>query len=101
MPSAGSSTATCPCLKLSAGRSCSEAAGLLRVDARAVKSRLHRARSALRRRLWSTWKEELMSTRADGVDVRIVDVRRRSLAVECRRYNMVLLEEIGGRRRLP
>src|SRR2546422_1531888 len=84
-----------------AGLTCSEAAELLRVDARAVKSRLHRARSALRRRLWSTWKEELMSTRADGVDVRIVDVRRRSLAVECRRYNMVLLEEIGGRRRLP
>ncbi len=84
-----------------AGLTQSETAELLRVDAEAIKSRLHRARSALRRRLWSTWKEEQMSTKGRAVDARIVDVRRRAPDAESARYNMVALEEVGGARRLP
>jgi len=84
-----------------AGLTHSEAAELLGVDAGAIKSRLHRARSALRRRLWSTWKEDQMGAKAGAVDVRIVDVRRRAPGAEFARYSMVVLEEIGGARQLP
>lgn len=84
------------------GLTLAETARLLNVEVSAVKSRLHKARRALRRRLWPLWKEEAMPTRTsrEAIEVRVADVRRARSDDE-RRYLMVVLEEMSGERHLP
>ena len=91
-----------------AGLTQAEAAAHLGVEVGAVKSRLHKARATLRRRLRATWEEETMAT-ANGngkgngdeaMEMRVVDVRRRVADGEGT-LTAVVLEEVGGGRRLP
>lgn len=84
------------------GLTLAETAHLLGVEVSAVKSRLHKARRALRRRLWPLWKEETMPARtsSETAEVRVADVRRIRPDDE-RRYLMLDLEEVSGERHLP
>ncbi len=84
------------------GLTLAETAHLLGVEVSAVKSRLHKARRALRRCLWPLWKEEMMPVRtsSDAVEVRVADVRRVRSDDE-RRYLMLDLKEVSGERHLP
>jgi RNA polymerase sigma factor (sigma-70 family) len=75
-----------------AGLSQREVAALLGVEVGAVKTRLHRARQTLRKRLVE-FSEEAEMTQDDLVEVRVVDVVRRDAK------NVVVLEEVGGDRR--
>lgn len=85
-----------------AGLTHAETAAQLGVEVGAVKTRLHKARRALRRELWVTWQDEV--PRRGGrtmVEMRVRDVfRRRPEGAETCRH-VVLLEEVGGERRLP
>ncbi|MGH2614762.1 MAG: bifunctional nuclease domain-containing protein [Thermomicrobiales bacterium] len=81
-----------------------EAAALLGIEVGTVKTRLHKARANLRQRLWDAAADA--ATREEEramVDMRVSDVRRRREQVsdetQCR--HIVVLEEIGGTRRLP
>jgi hypothetical protein len=55
-----------------------ETAAQLEIEVGAVKTRLHDARAALRRQLWSVWKEEAVAREVDGqlVEMRVADVRQ-------------------------
>ncbi len=94
------------CLVYLSGLTHAETAAILGIEVGAVKTRLHKARASLRRRLWTLWREDIMvGDRVNAAD-RFVDVRvaevRRPPAVEGRpRAYVVLLEELAGRRRLP
>lgn len=82
-----------------------ETAALLGIEVGAVKGRLHKARRHLRRALWTLWEEDTMAettetTTADLIDVRVADVRRTTDEAQHPHY-LVLLEEVGGERRLP
>lgn len=84
------------------GLTYAETAALLGIEVGAVKARLHKARRALRRRLWTAWKEEVtMQSDTEAVDVRIADVRRKPARENKPSHYMLVLEEIGGERRLP
>ena len=85
------------------GLTYAETAALLRVEVGAVKTRLHKARRALRRQLWGAMKEEEMAMEVDAqpVDVRIADVRRQPAETDKPGYHMLVLEEVDGTRRLP
>jgi len=82
-----------------------ETAAQLGLPVPAVKSRLHRARESLRRRLWAAWKEGMMvaDLRSESVEVRVADVRRREAEGEKLGHGhfIVLLEEVSGGRQLP
>jgi RNA polymerase sigma factor (sigma-70 family) len=82
-----------------------ETAALLGVEVGAVKTRLHKARATLRRRLRSVWQEEVveMATAGDSqaIEVRVADVRRPPAEAGKPRHHVVVLEEIAGTRRLP
>ena len=80
-----------------------ETAALLGIEVGAVKTRLHKARATLRRRLWTTWTEETMATTAANgtIEMRVVDVRRTRPDGESAARTAVVLEEVGGARRLP
>ncbi|HEX5505413.1 MAG TPA: bifunctional nuclease domain-containing protein, partial [Thermomicrobiales bacterium] len=85
------------------GLTYAETAALLGVEVGAVKTRLHKARRTLRKRLWTTWREEDMTAATDAqlVDMRVADVRRAPAAGDKPERYLVLLEEVGGARRLP
>ncbi|HET7093541.1 MAG TPA: bifunctional nuclease domain-containing protein [Thermomicrobiales bacterium] len=88
-----------------AGLTQAETAATLGVEAGAVKTRLHKARINLRREL--AWRaspntpNEGAPTMTETVDMRVVDVRRRHAEEGQAPRHVVLLEEIGGTRRLP
>ena len=88
------------------GLTCAETAALLDIEVGAVKGRLHKARRSLRRALWTIWKEETMAEMMETdvssrpIEVRVADVRRRTDEQQHPHY-MVVLEEVGGSRRLP
>jgi len=127
-----------------AGLTHGEAAAQLGIEVGAVKTRVHKARATLRRRLASVWKEEVMpdrdfaqptkrrvsrrrllaATGATGgalalgatyggtgagtstappgaVPVRVADVRSRLSEGDRPELYLVMLEEVGGDRRLP
>lgn len=90
-----------------AGLTQAETAASLGVPLGAVKTRLHKARIALRKSLWTTWIQEdvvMVSTIATGtefVDVQVWDVRRGADTPERAGRNVVLLKEVGGERVLP
>lgn len=84
-----------------AGMTHAETAALLGVEIGAVKSRLHKARQALRRELWTTWHDEAPGAGGQPmVEMRVSDVMRRRLDGTQEWRYVVLLEEIGGGRRL-
>jgi RNA polymerase sigma-70 factor, ECF subfamily len=76
-----------------------ETAAELGIGLTAVRTRLHKARAALRDDLRSLWEELAMDT-TDLVEMRIADVRRGAADAEPASY-LVLLEEINGGRYLP
>jgi RNA polymerase sigma factor (sigma-70 family) len=81
-----------------------EAAALLGIEVGTVKTRLHKARANLRQRLWDREVEAASQEEERAmVEMRVSDVRRRRERVgeepHCR--HIVILEEIGGTRRLP
>ena len=129
-----------------AGLTHAETADLLGVKVGAVKTRLHKAREALRRQLQETWEDDDMDTRvtrrtvaksvggfagaaaaqrlvpvvaaqertASGgkamsekpepssvIEVRVVDVRRGPAKDGRPSHLVIILEEVGGTRRLP
>jgi uncharacterized protein len=86
-----------------AGLTYREAATALGVDVSAVRTRLHNARQNLRQVLTDMRKEEEMSAapNAKAVEVRVADVWMRPEERDARRYHIILLQEVGGERRLP
>jgi RNA polymerase sigma factor (sigma-70 family) len=79
-----------------AGLTHAEAADHLGVPAGAVKTRLHKARATLRRRLDPLWKEQFAMS--ELVPMHVADVRRAAAGAR----HVLLLEEDGGEgRRLP
>jgi RNA polymerase sigma factor (sigma-70 family) len=76
-----------------------ETAAELGIGVTAVRTRLHKARAALRDDL-RLLKEELAMDTTDLVEMRIADVRRGAVDAEPAGH-LVLLEEINGARRLP
>jgi bifunctional DNase/RNase len=78
------------------GLSHAEVAGRLGTRPGAVKTRLHKARGALRRELVDVHREEFAMPAA--VPVSVADVRRLTDRPE---RHIVVLEEVGGERRLP
>lgn len=89
------------------GLSHAEAAVELAISPGAVKSRLHQARAALAPELVSyagTRKEPVLVTAAgspEWVEVKVTEIRRSNGNDPTRRTHAVLLEEVGGDRRLP
>src|SRR4051794_17435667 len=78
------------------GLSHAEVAGRLGTRPGAVKTRLHKARGALRRELVDVHREEFAVPTA--VPMSVADVRRPNDRPE---RHIVMLEEVGGERRLP
>ncbi|HEX5414973.1 MAG TPA: bifunctional nuclease domain-containing protein [Chloroflexota bacterium] len=80
-----------------------ETAAHLGIEVGAVKTRLHKARGALRRRLWTLWMEENVTAQAgtQPVEVRIRDIRRIPSGEGKPQQHVVVLEENGGGRQLP
>ena len=86
-----------------AGLSQAQTAARVGTSVGAIKLRLYQARSRLRRRLGAQrHREERMAGEqaAGWVDVRVADVRRGEATGELPERNVVLLEEVGGDRRL-
>lgn len=81
------------------GLTYAETAAALGVGVPAVKTRLHKGRASLRKRLQSFWEEPTM-TANDLVEMRIADVRR-GVHDATPAAHLVLLEEVDGDRRLP
>ncbi|MDP9366416.1 MAG: DUF151 domain-containing protein [Chloroflexota bacterium] len=86
-----------------AGLTQAEAAAELGVAPGAVKARLFKARATLRRELPAAWEDGTMATTAATgvVEVRVADVRRGPAADGHETHTAVVLEEVGGGRRLP
>lgn len=84
------------------GLTYAETAELLGIEVGTVKTRLHKARSALRRQLWSLWKEDGMSAELNtsAVEVRVADVKRAPVEGDGMRHHVLLMEELDGPRRL-
>jgi RNA polymerase sigma factor (sigma-70 family) len=79
-----------------------ETAALLGIETSAVKTRLHKARRTLHRRLIALWKEETMATEIESslVDMRVADVRRPAPKREGLTQYIIVLEEVNGDRRM-
>jgi len=86
-----------------AGMSQAETAARTGTSVGAVKVRLHMARVRLRERLGPWWKEERMPVdeTTGWVEMRVADVRRGAATGDVPARHVVLLEEVGGARRLP
>jgi RNA polymerase sigma factor (sigma-70 family) len=83
-----------------AGLTYRETAAHLGIGTGSLKSRLHKARVTMGRRLLEFWKEEGMVGERERVRVRVADVRRRKREDEPELY-IVMLEEESGDRALP
>jgi len=86
-----------------AGLTYEETANTLGIQIGALKTRLHKARASLRKRLLNLWKEdaEMSVAATKPVHVRVNDVRREPAEGDKAPLHMVVLEEIDGERRLP
>ncbi len=88
-----------------AGLSQAEVAATLGIEVGAVKTRLHKARSSLRRQLWAVWKEQHMTDDVavdmDMVTMRVTDVVRAPAEGDRPARHVVILEDVGGTGRLP
>ena len=81
-----------------------EAAAALEVEEGAIKTRLHKARASLRRRLAHAREVDEMTqqpTESDLVVMHVTDVRRVQLTDGGNRYHVVVLGERDGDRELP
>jgi bifunctional DNase/RNase len=81
-----------------------ETAAQLGIEMSAVKTRLHKARRALRRQLEDVWKEMKMPVTTEmnqSVQVRVADVRRKAADGDQPAQFIVILDEIDGERFLP
>ncbi len=80
-----------------------ETSALLGIELGAVKNRLHKARARLREELWEWQEDHRMQAEAQSgeVEMRVADVRRRAAEGDLPSRSVVLLEEVGGSRRLP
>jgi RNA polymerase sigma-70 factor (ECF subfamily) len=86
------------------GLTYAETAAQLGIEVSAVKTRLNKARRALRRQLDDLWVEMTMEeTKGNepAVPTRVADVRRRIAEGDKPVQFIVILEEIDGERRLP
>jgi RNA polymerase sigma-70 factor (ECF subfamily) len=86
------------------GLTYAETAAALGIEIGAVKTRLHKARRALRRQLADNWEETTMEATIDlsqAVPVRVTDVRRTTATDEKPAQLILILEEIDGERQLP
>lgn len=84
-----------------AGLTQAETAALLGIEPGAVKARLHKARTNLRRSLWPITKAELELERGPAmVAMRVADVGRRRIADDDIPRHFVVLEEAAGTRGL-
>ncbi len=86
-----------------AGLSQVEVAAALGIEVGTVKTRLHKARTSLRRQLWAAWKEQHMTddVAVDMVTMRVSDVVRAPAEGDRPARHVVILDEDGGTRRLP
>jgi RNA polymerase sigma-70 factor (ECF subfamily) len=82
-----------------------ETATVLGIDPGAVKTRLHKGRRSLQRRLRDLWMENLMTTSVEQrmIEMRVMDVRRRTAETDTAPAprSVVVLREVSGERRLP
>lgn len=83
-----------------AGLSQAEVAACTGTSVAAVKTRLHKGRARLRGQLWPWWKEARMHA-AEAVEMRVADVRRAPGGGEAPARHVIVLQEVGGSRRLP
>ena len=83
-----------------AGLSQVEVAAHAGTSVAAVKTRLHKGRAGLREQLRPWWQEERMSS-TEAVEMRVADLRRAPGSDEVPARHVILLEEVGGSRRLP
>jgi RNA polymerase sigma factor (sigma-70 family) len=83
------------------GLSHAETAALLQMEVGAVKTRLHKARAALRDELWTLWQEETMAedTTSGMVEMRVAEVWRMPTDGDKPRQSIVILEDMDGNRR--
>lgn len=81
------------------GLTYAETAAHLGIEVSAVKTRLHRARGTLRRRLWELWEEQQMVTPVQSslVDMQIDSARRNMEDPNNPRHVMILRESAGPR----
>lgn len=77
-----------------------EAATLLGVEVGTVKTRLHKARGNLRRSLMSESGVAMEDGEQTMIEMQLIDVRRRAPEEGAAPRHIVILEEIGGPRRL-
>ena len=84
-----------------AGMTHAETAAQLGIEVGTVKTRLHKARRALKRQLWQVWEERGMTAQTgEAVEMRVIDVLRRREDGDRLSMMMVVLEEADGPRRL-
>jgi RNA polymerase sigma factor (sigma-70 family) len=84
-----------------AGLTQAETASLLDIEVGAVKTRLHKARVTLRGKFGGElWAGALRQEGQAMVEMALVDVRRRRKAEGTTSRHIVILEEVGGNRRL-
>jgi RNA polymerase sigma factor (sigma-70 family) len=76
-----------------------EMASSLGIGVGAVRTRLHKGRTALRKHLVDLWEEELVDD-TQFVEMEVVDVRKRRAEEEPSQH-VVILQELEGRRTLP
>ena len=83
-----------------AGLTYSETAAQLGIDVGAVKTRLHKARTNLKRQLWRVWMEEHMAVKdvadVQWLEMRVADVRRMTADTGRPNRHVVVLEDAGG-----
>jgi uncharacterized protein len=86
-----------------AGLTHAETAAALGVEVNRVKQRLHKARATLRGKLIRDFEEARMKAAetSDLIEMRVADVRRVPLEGDGKIQYIVVLEEIGGARRVP
>ncbi len=85
------------------GLSHAEIAAQLGIDIGAVKARLHKARSRLRRSLWELWSEDHMTTEtaSEFIEIQVEDVRAVATDEPPGERRVLLLAESSGERVLP
>ncbi len=83
------------------GLSYLETATLLRIDVGTVRTRLHKARGTLKRKLFTLWEDNMATNMAPPpIPMQVVDVRRTQSNIQEAPKHVVVLQEINGSRTL-
>ena len=79
-----------------------ETAAHLGIEVGTLKTRLHKARGTLRRRLWELWEDQEMVTPTEAplIEMRIESVRKDADDPDNRGHHVMVLEEVAGSRYL-